>query len=412
MTDQPSVAIRPFEFQSDLAAVKRIWREVGWVDAQTEAALDDFFAVGDALLAIIDGSAECSVHVTPGHIRLQSTDLPLCAVTAVTTSRVARGYGFAKRLTALQLRKGFESGAAMAALGMFDQGFYDQLGFGNGAYDHEFSFDPAELSVSHRVPAPRRLSIDDFAQIHQCMCRRARVNGSVWLDDPRLMRAELGLRSDGFGLGYFDQDELTHFVWLTGTDEHGPYQVKWIGYRSAEQLVQLLGLLKSLADQIYSVRMVEPPHIQLQSLLQRPFRNRVISRGSTHGAGHRAFCWWQLRMLDVARCVSAVTLNLGECQFQLDLHDPLASVLSEDSGWQGVAGSYLVTLGAKSSAVPGESAELPRIECSVNAFTRLLFAAAPASSLAITDGLQAPAALLAILDDLVHWQAPKPGWEF
>ena len=35
----------------------------------------------------------------------------------------------------------------MAALGMFDQGFYDKLGFGTGAYERELTFDPGILDV-------------------------------------------------------------------------------------------------------------------------------------------------------------------------------------------------------------------------------------------------------------------------
>ena len=148
MTD---IDIRAFDYQRDLAAVKRIWREVGWVDEDEEKYLDDFFAVGNTLVGTINDAAECSVHITEGSLRLQHTDLPLCAVTAVTTSRIARGHAFARRLTAQQLRNGAQAGAAVAALGMFDQGFYDQLGFGTAAYNHMFTFDPGTLKISARV---------------------------------------------------------------------------------------------------------------------------------------------------------------------------------------------------------------------------------------------------------------------
>ena len=102
--------------------MQRIWREVGWIDKDNQTHLDDFLADGDVLLATLDDEPECAVVTVPGTLRLQSVDLPLCAVTAVTTSRVARGRGMARRLTALQLAKAAKKGAAVAALGMFDQG--------------------------------------------------------------------------------------------------------------------------------------------------------------------------------------------------------------------------------------------------------------------------------------------------
>ena len=77
--------LRDFDFDRDLPAVKRIWREVGWIDDDhSEKQLDHFFAGGSTMVGTIDDIAECSVHTTPGTMRLQDEDLPLCAVTAVT----------------------------------------------------------------------------------------------------------------------------------------------------------------------------------------------------------------------------------------------------------------------------------------------------------------------------------------
>ena len=403
-----------FDYKRDLAAVKRIWREVGWVEDETVDALDDFFACGVTLIARLNGAAECSVHTVPGSMRVQQTDLPLCAVTAVTTSRVARGYGFAKKLTAQQLRAGAENGAALAALGMFDQGYYDQLGFGTGAYDHEFAIDAANLNVDHRVPAPIGLTRDDFARVHEAMRQRNKVNGSVVLEPVRLMRAELGLRPDGFGLGYEQAGELTHFVWLTGEAERGPYDVRWLGYRTVEQLTELLGLLKSLADQVYSVRLMEPPEVQLQSMLQRPFRSTAVSRRSKFANEHTSFAWWQARILDLHSVVAALRVTGPGVRFQLQVTDPLAEMLSDTDRWSGVGGNYLVTLGERSSVetISSEDTGVPRLTCSVNALTRLLLAVVPASSLAVTDDFAAPDDLLVALDQAINWPSPRPGWDF
>ncbi len=406
------ISIRAFDYSKDLAAVKRIWREVGWVDGDSDQYVDDFFAVGNALVGTIDDVAECAVHIADGTLRLQQTDLPLCAVTAVTTSRIARGHAFARRLTAQQLRTGAENGAAVAALGMFDQGFYDQLGFGSGAYDHRLTFDPGTLKVSARVPTPQRLELKDAPRMHYAMLKRNKVNGSVCLSETRLQRAEFGWVENGFGLGYGEGETLTHFVYFEPKDERGPYTVTHLIYQNAEQLLELLGLVKSLEDQVYAVTLIEPPEIQLQALLERPFRNRALAAKGRFDAAHQAFAWWQFRMLDVSACVGAFVGLASRLQFRLRLTDPLESLLQEADRWQGVGGDYVVELGETSSAIAGSDTELPVLQCSVNAFTRLLWGVAPASSLAITDELQAPPDLLDALDNMIHLSPPHPGWDF
>ena len=403
--------IRPMVYPDDLPAIRRIWREVGWVDESEEKHVDDFFSVGNTLLATIDGDPECSVHTVQGLLSLQDTELPLCAVTAVTTSRIGRGHAFAKRLTALQLQQAHADGAQVAALGMFDQGFYDQLGFGSGAYDHQLKFDPATLKVNHRVPTPRRIGIADYKAVHQAMCNRHKVNGSVVLFDDVLIKSELNWTEDGFGLGYGAGDTLTHFIWLSGKGEHGPYTVTTMAYQNTDQLLELLGLLKSLADQVYTVKMLQPPHIQLQDLLERPFRTRSTTAGGTHANEQYSFAWWQLRILDVSACVAAFQA-MQPAKFQLEISDPATSLLEGGDGWQGSAGSYVVELDKQSHASLGQAPDLPVLHCSINAFTRLLWGVAKATSLAVTDDFKAPSALLEILDRSVVLPKPHTGWDF
>jgi len=55
-------------------------------------------------------------------------------ITGVVTSRIARRLGAASKLTAHALAVGREAGSEVAALNMFDQGYYDRLGFGTGAF--------------------------------------------------------------------------------------------------------------------------------------------------------------------------------------------------------------------------------------------------------------------------------------
>ena len=74
-------------------------------------------------------------------------DLRLSVVTGVTTSRVVRKQGLAGRLTAEVIAAAVEEGAQVSALSMFEQGFYDRLGFGTGGYEHMIRFDPADLNI-------------------------------------------------------------------------------------------------------------------------------------------------------------------------------------------------------------------------------------------------------------------------
>jgi predicted acetyltransferase len=398
-------------YPDDLPAIRRIWREVGWVDESEEKHVDDFFSVGKTLLATLDGGPECSVHTVQGQLSLQEAPLPLCAVTAVTTSRIGRGHAFAKRLTALQLQQAHADGARVAALGMFDQGFYDQLGFGSGGYDHQLKFDPATLKVDHRVPTPRRITTKDYAAVHQAMCNRHKVNGSVVLSDDVLIKCEMNWTQDGFGLGYGEGDTLTHFLWLSGKGEHGPYTVTTMAYQNSDQLLELLGLLKSLADQVYTVKMIQPAHIQLQDLLERPFRTRSTTAGGTHANEQFSFAWWQLRILDVVECVSAFQA-MQPVELQLEITDPVESFLHDSNGWQGASGSYVVALGDSSHATPGLDPDLPVLSCSINAFTRLLWGVAKATSLSVTDEFRAPSTLLEALDRAVVLPTPHTGWDF
>ena len=106
-SDLTKVEYRTFNFKQDLKAIKRIWREVGWVTEDApEKALDIIFSVDDTVVGCINGNPECSVLAQSGTMRLDETDLPLCVIAAVTTSRIGRGQGFAQNFTAWQLARG------------------------------------------------------------------------------------------------------------------------------------------------------------------------------------------------------------------------------------------------------------------------------------------------------------------
>ena len=433
--------IRPFERQRDLKAIQRIWREIGWIDNEAgETAVADMLATGRCLTAALDGQAECMAHTSLGAMRYQnaarnqsvvpnlapgvSEDLSMCAVTAVMTSRIARKLGLALRITARQLAAGAEDGAALAVLGVFDQGFYDRLGFGTGSYEHTIRFDPATLRVDAPFRPPKRLTKADWQAVHGAMMNRRRGHGGCLLPEAGLMKAELAFRPNGFGFGYERDGALTHCVWLaTENIEHGPYQVHMLAYQDGPQLLELLALLKSLGDQVSLVEMPEPPDIQLQTLLKEPFRHRRNTRKSDYAAYHHTAAWWQLRMLDVDACVAARHWPGEKVQFNLKLTDPVAEFLP-DGSWRGCAGDYWISVGPTSYANPGHRDDLPTLRASVNAFSRLWFGVVPSTGLAVTDGLTveaaaddsdfiaSPAPLLDRLDEALCLPPPRTGWDF
>ena len=149
----------------------------------------------------------------------------MSCVTGVTTSRVARRRGLARRLAARAIAVDAAEGALVASLGMFEQGYYNRLGFGTGGYEHWVSFDPARLNVDVRPRVPRRITADDWALVHASRLARRRGHGACNLIPPEITQAEMRWADNGFGLGYCDgpNGELTHHIWCqTKNVEQGP----------------------------------------------------------------------------------------------------------------------------------------------------------------------------------------------
>ena len=154
-----NLEVLEYDAERDFDAVRRIWRDVGWIEPEEESQDEGLKAMlqgGRCVVTPVHGSAECSVIRLPGSLRYQQRDLSLGIVAAVTTSRVARRLGAARLLTAETLALLAAEGHVVAGLGMFDQGFYDQLGFGSGSYVPSFRLDPKSIQVERpvRPPAP------------------------------------------------------------------------------------------------------------------------------------------------------------------------------------------------------------------------------------------------------------------
>jgi len=409
------MALRRYDKAQDREAAHRIWEEVGWLEDEAKEAMDILVDASRAMVAEVRSSAECLVLTTPGTMVYLGQDLPFVGLTGVTTSRLARKRGLAKRLTALSLALDVVGGAAVAGLGMFDQGFYDALGFGTGGYEHYFRFDPAHLRAEIPQRMPRRLSKGDWGDVHAARLCRSRQHGEINLTPAAATRTEMLWQKKGFGLGYRDGPDgaLTHYIWCEDRGgENGPYAVRWFVYRTPQQFWELMGLLKSLGDQVHWVEMAEPPGIQLQDLLDQPFKQQRITRRSAHPLGSRSAAWWQMRICDLSACLERIQLSQGALTFNLSLQDPIEKYLDEEAPWRGVGGEYVVSLGSSSRVERGREADLHTMTATVNAFTRLWLGVRPASSLAITDDLQAPAGLLDDLDRILRLPQPHVGWDF
>jgi len=409
------MSFREYNPNKDFQAVSRIWKECGWIEEDKEAeSLDDFFEVGDTLVATLNDDAECVVHGTPGTLRYLQEDLKLGAVLSVNTSHVVRKLGFAKRLTARLLAKQAGDGMDVSALGIFDQGFYDTLGFGNGSYENWIKFDPATLMVNYPFRPPRRLTSENYEEMHAALIARARHHGSVNLDAVSAFKAEMAWTKRSFGFGYYDGpgDTLSHFIWGEMNGEYGPYLILSRAYQTNDQLLELLALIKSLADQVTQIGMLEFGEIQMQDLLRQPFRTRRASEKGKFEQSIRTSAYWQMRILNLESCLSKTHLNKPGVRFNLQLSDPVEDNLEDSESWRGLSGEYVVELGKESSAKPGRLKSLPTLTASVNAFSRMWFGVRPASSLAITDQLTGEPSLLASLDEVLCLPKPHFGWDF
>ncbi len=407
---------RPYNPKKDREAVRRIWRETGWLEKGKEEAMDLFVECGRALVADIAGEPECLVITAPGTVRHLAEDLPLSCVTGVTTSRVARKQGFAGRLTAAAVAQDAVDGALVSALGMFEQGYYDQHGFGTGGYEHWISFVPASLKVTVKPRVPQRITPNDWEAVHAARLQRRRGHGTCNLLPPATTRAEMLWAKNGFGLGYAgDEDgKFSHLFWCDAKDdrEHGPYTVQWMVYNSREEFLELLALMKNLGDQVFSLRMREPAGIQLQDLISQPFRHYDLTEKGKYECRVSAHAYWQMRICDLAGCLERTHLPHGGVRFNLQLTDPIERFLDAGAPWRGCGGEYVVTLGKSSGAERGRAEGLPTLKATVNAFTRLWLGVLSATALSYTDDLEAPPELLVALDEVLRLPAPHPDWDF
>ncbi len=406
--------IRPYE-PKDQEHCLRILREVGWMEGKDtdKEVFEGYISDTHSLVTELDGEVEVLVLTRPGQVMYQYTDLPASFVTGVLTGRVARMKGNALNTTALGIAESALGGAMVSMLGIFDQGYYDKLGFGTLGYQRSITIDPAKLMVPKLTRAPKRLTKDNARAIHDCRRKRKRVHGGCNLGGVGGTSCELTWIENSFGLGFEDDDgELTHFLWLKTKGEHGPYYCYCYSWQTPEQLVELFSVLKSLSDQVHGIRLTEPCGFQLQDFLDRPFATLRGRKGGDFDGNTSANAWTQCRILDVPACVSAMKLQGDPVSFQLELSDPIGQYVPEDCLWRGTAGSWIVKLGKKSSAISGKDASLPTLSCSINDLSRLWIGAASAEALSVVGDLVASPELISKIDTVVQIPMPFDDWDF
>ena len=414
MSDNLSTIIREVDKIKDIKHLQRIWHEVGWIDSSEFKYMADWIKNSDGLVAEINGQPECYVTSIQGDFKYQENLLPFSCISGVTTSLIARKQNLAGKTTAKKIADDALSGAKICGLGMFEQGYYNQLGFGSGTYEYHIQFSPASLNIKIPFSVPERLTIKDIKDIQKSRENRLRKHGSCVLPEV-ITKFEISCSSKRFGLGYRDKDgELTHHIWLYGLgSENGPMSVIWMAYQNYEQLMELLALLKSFGDQIMLVRMLEPPGIYLQDFLDKPFYHRELSKDSKYMNRNKALSFWQIRILDLFKCLAATALPISKFSFNLKLIDPIEKFLEEDCEWQGISGEYIITLGPESKCENGIDQTLESLETTVNGFTRMWTGVLPASSLILSEQFIANKDLIQQLDDaFATLPKPHPDWDF
>lgn len=404
--------IRRLQLKSDLERILMLWQEVGWISPDKKSALKLLFESGDGYGAEMDSELEATLLSLPADINYNNKLLSLQALSGLVVSPRARRRGIAGRLMTRALEEGVRSGQALSALVMFEQGFYDSLGFGLGGYKHIFTFDPDLLEVDADPEPPERLTAEDWQSVYQALQERKRANGGVNIKNPHFIKAEMEWdKNDDYGLGYRDEEgDISHFVWLWRKgDSHGPLQVKFLAYQTQEQLLELLAVIARLGDQVHAVRMDEPHSIKLRDFIVYPHKQARITAESKYSYASTVQAPWQLKILDLEKCVSAFDLAGIDLEFNLELHDPLAEYADSESPAV-ISGEYSLKLGEESCLKSEPVKRLPTLTASINAFTRMYLGAATPTELKTSSLFSAPPELLQDLEE-TFVQLPEPQLE-
>ncbi|MDP8231350.1 MAG: hypothetical protein P9L91_01640 [Candidatus Zophobacter franzmannii] len=402
---------RKYDHEKDKDSLFRICNEIGWAKKPETFWLTEYIPKTRTLVSDLNGQAECFANSVLGNYYYLGQKLTLSAINGIGTSLVARKQRLASKLTVAKIVEDVMDGADIAGLGFFEQGYYDQFGFGNNGYEHIVRFTPSSLKLKRDIPVPVRIGIEHASEIYEVRANRHRVHGNVVL--PEICNTGDLQDGDNYqGYGFRDEDgTLTHLIWVYGRgSEHGMFRI-YLLYQNYEQFLDLLALIKSFGDQITIARISEPPGIQIQDFLNQPFTYRRLTTKSPYENSIKATSWSQVRILNLENCISKLK-TIKPVSFNLKLSDPIVKYLPENSPWAGIGGEYIVRLGSESMVEKGVDNSLLTLEASVGAFTRLWAGVLKATQLRYSDELFAHQELLTELDEAINLPIPRFDWDF
>ncbi|MBS3811466.1 MAG: GNAT family N-acetyltransferase [Halanaerobiales bacterium] len=412
------IKIRKCNYREDLEKIFEIWHEIGWIedDKKEEDALKEFINSGRGKVALLNDEVEGYLNSVPGKFQYLNRELELQVIAAVTISRIARKQNIATHITAEAIAEAAAEGVHISALSMFEQGFYNKLGYGNGSYQNFISFDPAHLNIKKSIPIPERITLDDFKDVHKARIQRKKQHGYCTLLPSEITYTDMAMRSKkSFGLGFRNKKgNITHHMWIKPEDNlHGPYYIRWMVFNNSEQFLDLMQLLKNMGDQIHLVKMNEPGGIQLQNLIKKPHKDKTLTKKGKYQVINKVSAYWQIRILNLQDCIKNTSLRGTDLRFNLELDDPIEKYLNNKSLWSGLSGNYILSLGKESSIKKGKSSDLLTLKTDINAFTRMWLGTVRPVFLPYTDYFIAPKPLLEKLDNLfITLPQPNINWDF
>ena len=407
--------IRNYNHKKDFDNCFRIWNECGWITKDDKNALELELTSFGGKVAEIDNQVEALVISTRGDMKYMEKDIKLSVITGVTTSLIARKKGIAGKLTSKKLADDAEKGMAVSGLTIFEQGFYDKLGFSNIGYNNIVKFTPSSLNVEIKNKNYKRFSVKDYKNIHDYRINRKRFHGSCNLPEA-YTNAELNYKSDEILiLGFENNNEIRHHICLRGKGkESGPFRVSWMSYQNYNEFTELLGILKSFEDQIKLVTLKEPPNIQFQDFLKNPISYSSLTKEGKYENIIRAFSYYQFRILDLKKCIEAVKIPEVDFSFNLSIKDPIEKYLQNlNTDWRGIGGEYKVHVGKNSFVENGHDDNLGTLKTNVNAFTRWWIGAQKPDIIGVNDLFEANTDLLKKLEYTSKFiPKPNPDWGF
>lgn len=242
--------IRKGTGEQDFKKIVELWFEIGWLKSkglEDNSGLKDMLKSSDCWVYEENGKIEATAFGIPGEINYLNEKLSFHGLSGVVVSPVARKEGLASRLVTQSITESYHQGTAVSGLLMFEQGYYNYLGYGTGSYDHVFTFDPSYLNVDLNPDRPSRISKDDWKEVHRALLNRKPYHGAVSLLPARISKDKLAWSDQAYGLGYYNEDgELTHFLWLDRDkgSSHGPLRVEFMAFENHKQFLELLAVLK------------------------------------------------------------------------------------------------------------------------------------------------------------------------